>query len=115
MGARGRVILGKELLKATGSGKDMTSFFDSFYSCLDCFACLQVCPAGVNAGKVSQLSRSILVESGERGSKDPVAEMIIKVTEKTMNPLGQGKQMARWSNGLKFDRNSEYLLYTGNM
>ena len=115
MGARGRVILGKELLKTSGSDQDLTSFFDSFYSCLDCFACLQVCPAGVNAGKVSQLSRAILVESGERGSKGPVAEMIVKVTEKTMNPLGQGKQMARWSEGLQFDRNSEYLLYTGNM
>ena len=115
MGARGRVILGKELLKTSGKGQDMRSFFDSFYSCLDCFACLQVCPAGVNAGKVSQLSRSILVESGDRRSRDPVAEMIVRVTEKTMNPLGQGKQMARWSHGLKFDRDSKYLLYTGNM
>ena len=114
-GARGRVILGRELVMNHGKVSDKAPFFDSFYSCLDCFACLQVCPAGVNAGKVSQLSRSLLVQSSGKRPVDPVAEMIVRVTESTMNPLGQAKEMARWSEGLIFDRNSEYLLYTGNM
>lgn len=114
-GARGRVILGRNLAENEMEKTSVKSFYDSFYSCLDCFACLQVCPAGVNAGKVSQLARELIVENTSPGERDPVAEMIVNVTEATMNPLGQGKAMASWSEGLDFDRDSEYLLYTGNM
>ena len=114
-GARGRVILGKELLNGPPYSEGIKPFYDSFYSCLDCFACLQVCPAGVNAGKVSQLSRDLIVQTTGPAQRDPVAEMIVNVTEATMNPLGQGRAMAEWSEGLEFDPESEYLLYTGNM
>lgn len=114
-GARGRVILGKSLAEEDMKSASLKSFYDSFYSCLDCFACLQVCPAGVNAGKVSQLARELIVENTTPAERDPVAEMIVNVTEATMNPLGQGKAMASWSRGLDFNRDSQHLLYTGNM
>jgi len=114
-GARGRVILGRTIAETDIKSAPLKSFYDSFYSCLDCFACLQVCPAGVNAGKVSQLSRELIIENTVPSERDPVAEMIVNVTEATMNPLGQGKAMASWSRGLDFEKDSPYLLYTGNM
>ena len=71
-GARGRVILADFALKENSEGLELGN---SFYSCLDCYACVNVCPAGVNAGVVSELMRE-LVASGNKGKKNPVAEMI---------------------------------------
>ena len=60
IGARGRVDLGKAFIaEMNNAGRSELKISDSFYSCLDCFACLQVCPAGVNAGKVSGIGREI--------------------------------------------------------
>lgn len=115
-GARGRVIMGNELLKSINEGKDRDlEVSDSFYSCLDCFACLQVCPAGVNAGVVSHLSRSVIVARGNKRNENPYARMIVKTTMKYMNPLGVRAKSAEWSAGIEFDPASEDLLYTGNM
>ncbi|MEM0346887.1 MAG: (Fe-S)-binding protein, partial [Thermoplasmatales archaeon] len=115
MGARGRVNLGKVFQKdIENKGRSELSVSDSFYSCLDCFACLQVCPAGVNAGKVSEIGREILVESGNDMEK-PVAKMIVRATAKFLNPLGARERCADWADGLEFDKSSDTLLYTGNM
>ncbi|MCL4340779.1 MAG: (Fe-S)-binding protein, partial [Candidatus Thermoplasmatota archaeon] len=115
-GARGRVILGKELLNSVKSENHSDlQLSDSFYSCLDCFACLQVCPAGVNAGVVSHLSRSILTDRGSKIDENPYAKMIVAATMKYMNPLGIRKGLDSWASGLKFSDHSENLLYTGNM
>ncbi len=115
-GARGRVILGKELLNSMNmEGKPNLQLSDSFYSCLDCFACLQVCPAGVNAGVVSHLSRSILAGAKMKSSRNPYASMIVAATMKYMNPLGIHRGLGSWASGLKFSDHSENLLYTGNM
>jgi glycolate oxidase iron-sulfur subunit len=114
-GARGRVIMGRTLLEDKKKGIPVPVLSDSFYSCLDCHACLFVCPAGVNAGKVSQLSREIITTSSDRKNENPYARMIVEVTAKYGNPLGVKSRSAAWSEGLQFDRNAEYLLYTGNM
>ncbi len=114
-GARGRVIMGRQLLEAREEGNREVNLSDSFYSCLDCHACLYVCPAGVNAGKVSQLSRELIVSDHVAGKENPVARMIASVTVKKMNPLGTRKKSAGWSRGLEFDNDSDTLLYTGNM
>jgi glycolate oxidase iron-sulfur subunit len=74
-----------------------------------------VCPAGVNAGKVSLLSKQILTETGKSGYENSYARMIARTTTKFMNPLGMRKRSDRWSEGIKFDRKAEFLLYTGNM
>ncbi len=107
--------MGRTLLEDTKNGIPVPALSDSFYSCLDCHACLYVCPAGVNAGKVSQLSREIITTSSDRKNENPYARMIVEVTAKYGNPLGVKKQSAAWSEGLEFDKNAEYLLYTGNM
>ncbi len=115
-GARGRVIMGHELLNAVREGREGNmDISDSFYSCLDCFACLQVCPAGVNAGVVSHLARSLIVGKKIKGNQNPYAEMIVAATMKYMNPLGIPASSDNWAEGLKFDQGSTDVLYTGKM
>lgn len=115
-GARGRVIMGNEVLKAVKKGdKQSLKISDSFYSCLDCMACLYVCPAGVNAGNVSHISREIITEKMLEGNENPLAGMIASVTMKYMNPLAVKDKCASWFEGMVADSNSSDLLYTGNM
>lgn len=118
MGARGRVDLARFLLEQVGqNGKSDLEISDAFYSCLDCYACVQVCPAGVNAGRASEIGKRIATSGGITPSKQerPVAKMIVEATKKFWNPLGVRNQCASWAEGLKFDENSDTLLYTGNM
>lgn len=117
-GARGRVDLGNYLWKQfKKEGRVELRLTDSFYSCLNCNACLQVCPAGVNAGKVSDLSRRLIADSTILGSENvqPIAKMIVEVTKKYKNPLGIKNRCSSWSKGISFDESSSTLLYTGNM
>ena len=118
IGARGRVDIASALLgELDKNGKSSLAISESFYSCLDCFACLQVCPAGVNAGKVSHLGKSIIADSTtlEINERKAIADMIVSVTMKTMNPLGLRRECSKWSSGLEFDSASDTLFYTGNM
>ena len=117
-GARGRVLLAKELVKEIKlNGKSDLEISDPFYSCLDCYACFNVCPAGVNAGRVSEIAKS-LITSGkylERKQEKNVAKMIIISIMKFNSPLGLKNVTTSWAYGLDFDENSENLLYTGGM
>lgn len=113
-GARGRVIMGRELLSSVQNHGSL-NVSDSFYSCLDCHACLYVCPAGVNAGKVSHLSKSVIAGNGISGNRNPLAEMMASVTMRYMNPLGIREKCAEWFQGMEADTGSGDLLYTGNM
>ena len=117
-GARGRVDLGKSLLMdLVQNGKTTMDLSDAFYSCLDCFACVQVCPAGVNAGKVSHISREIIVSQKYTGKdhRKEVANMIVSTTRRYHDPLGIKKKLSGWASGLRFSDSSPSLLYTGNM
>ncbi len=118
IGARGRVDLGKEIFKEVReSGRIELKIGESFYTCLDCYACLQVCPAGVNAGKVSEIGKA-LISSGEitvKSQRNPIADMIVELTMKYRNPLGVRELCSGWAEGLAFDGSSSTLLYTGNM
>lgn len=107
--------MGKSLLESVDKGTEIPRISDSFYSCLDCQACLYVCPAGVNPGKVSLLSREIITGLDRLDRQNRYARMIATTTTKFMNPLGLGKQTARWADGISFEPKAEYLLYTGNM
>lgn len=109
-GARGRVILADFAIK---NNPDELELGDSFYSCLDCYACVNVCPAGVNAGVVSELMRELVV-SGKAGKKNPVAEMIKTSIMNYENPLGLKEEAASWADGIKFDEGST-LMVTGQM
>lgn len=114
IGARGRVMIAKEMLSELDEKNLIPNdFLDSFYSCLDCSACLTVCPAGISAGEISQLSRNVLVSDSKETKK--VADMIVKVTMKYGSPLGLSGKINSWFEGMKFYDKSEVLFYTGQM
>ncbi len=117
-GARGRVDLGKYLIKESLKKNPVDlNIADSFYSCLSCNACVVVCPAGVNAGKVSLIARKVITEGNyvSRSNEQPVAKMIVNSIMKYYNPLGLRKKCSKWAKDLEFDSRSETILYTGNM
>ncbi len=114
IGARGRVMIAKEMLSELKRVDfDTSDFLDPFYSCLNCNACLTVCPAGINAGEISRLSRQELVYRKAAGKS--VADMIVRLTVKYGSPLGLSKRMNKWFDGMKFYDDSEILFYTGQM
>ena len=106
--------MGKELLSSV-QNRGSINVSDSFYSCLDCHACLYVCPAGVNAGKVSHVSKSIIAGNGIEDNENPLAKMMARVTMRYMNPLGKREKCAEWFQGMEVGAGSGDLLYTGNM
>ncbi len=114
-GARGRIMEAKELVRSIDSGTEPLNMGDSFYSCLDCHACFYICPAGVNAGVASHLSREIITTRHIKKNENPVAAMMTSVTMNYDNPLGIRKRCAKWSSGIEFDKDSSDLLFTGNM
>jgi glycolate oxidase iron-sulfur subunit len=63
---RGRIRLIKEV--AAGRLELTKTFMQEMYFCLDCQACVTVCPAGVKYGQLVEAARSQIYESGkERG------------------------------------------------
>ncbi|MGC8622052.1 MAG: (Fe-S)-binding protein [Caldisphaera sp.] len=116
-GPRGRIDLANSVVEEIKDhGQSSLRIENSFYSCLDCYACLQVCPAGVNAGKVSAYLKRIITENDliEKNQENAIAKMIVKITMKYKNPLGVREKCASWARDIKFDQSST-ILYTGNM
>ena len=113
MGARGRVQLGKDMLSRLAKSESVSTLSGPFYSCLDCYACVQVCPAGVNAGKVSHLAREILVERSQ--GVPPLAALMEKSIMRYGSVLPLGRRASAWAEGLGIPRSGSTLLYTGQM
>ncbi|HUI86585.1 MAG TPA: (Fe-S)-binding protein [Nitrososphaerales archaeon] len=117
-GARGRMILAKEIAR-TGDD-ELTSLLresqEAFDTCLDCYACFVECPVGLNPGKVSGLARS-LFESERNGEVSPnsISEFVTRSTIKYSNPLGLSSECREWAKPLDLPRDGEYLLFTGSM
>jgi Fe-S oxidoreductase len=110
-GARGRVILSRELLKNHRGNLDVSAFADSFYSCLDCYACYQVCPAGVNAGLISHYSKEII----GRGGAPPLARMIERMIMRYRSIIPAGRRTSEWARNMEIPDRGSTLLYTGQM
>jgi len=111
MGARGRVEIAKYLVRSSNSGLQK-SVSDAFYSCLNCSACLSVCPVGIDAGKVSVLARKYIVKNGLKAG---IAEAIVNTTIKYRSPLAISSDFRRIAREMKMDEHSDTLLYTGQM
>ncbi len=105
-GARGRVNLARGYLNKEFQE---TELMDSFNSCLECNACLAVCPAGISAGEISQYLKLNFTK------KDPIAMFITENIMKYRDPLNIGKDAIGWSQGLEFNNESGDLLYTARM
>ncbi len=112
-GARGRVMLGREMLDSAARGEGISQFADSFFSCLDCYACLQVCPAGVNAGRVSHMARELITGSGE--GVPQLARLMERMIMRYHSIVPLGRRASAWAKGLNIPAAGETLLYTGQM
>jgi len=118
MGARGRINLAKAFLEDVGrGGKSRLAVGDAFNSCLSCYACLQVCPAGVNAGRVSDYMKQAIADGDFLAVRQehPVASMIVELTMRYWDPLGLRRECAEWARGIEFDEGLGTVLYTGHM
>ncbi len=113
-GARGRVFISRESMKELNSnGKISLRIYDSIYSCLECYSCYFVCPAGVNPGNVSRMMRTVLREKGSQEKN--VARMIVRSIMEKRNPLGINEKLTSWADDIKFDESSDTILYTAGM
>ncbi|MEM3035934.1 MAG: (Fe-S)-binding protein, partial [Thermoplasmata archaeon] len=113
-GARGRVFISREAIKEiNNSGKISLNINDSIYSCLECYSCFYVCPAGVNAGNISRMMRTALKDLGSQEKN--VAKMIVSTIMNDKNPLGIGNKITSWAMDMEFDEKSDTLLYTSGM
>lgn len=115
--ARGRAQLGSRLHDSiVGKKETDLKVGNSFYSCLGCHACVQICPTGVDAGRISELGRAIVASSeGMKQERRLEAKMVVSAIMKDKNPLGVRKECSRWAEGVEFETGSDTLLYTGNM
>ncbi len=116
-GARGRVNLAKEFIAEVSSGKKASIELGNYInSCLSCYACLQVCPAGVNAGHISDMLKRAIADEGlfVKNQENAVARMIVSTTLKYMDPLGLREECTEWARGIRFEE-SGTILYTAHM
>lgn len=117
-GARGRMILAKEIARTNGG--ELTSFLresqEAFDTCLDCYACYVECPVGLNPGKVSGLARSLFeMEHNKEIGPNSISEFVALPIVKYSNPLGLGRECLEWTKSLNLPKDGEYLLFTGSM
>jgi Fe-S oxidoreductase len=113
--ARGRVNLANSLIKEIKNSSNFSlNISEAYYSCLGCYACFEVCPAGVNAGKVSELGRKLIIKY-RKDQKKYLAELLVKIILKYKDPLGLSKKCAEWSQGIEIDEKSNIIFYTGHM
>jgi glycolate oxidase iron-sulfur subunit len=113
--ARGRVNLANNLIKEIKSkGKIELSIDESYYSCLLCYACQEVCPVSINAGKISELGRRLIVKHA-KNQQNKIAKLITKNIIKYKDPLGLTHECSNWAKNISFSKNSKNLLYTGHM
>ena len=116
--ARGRVQLARKLYYEISSNQKVSiRIGDSVNSCLDCYACLNVCPTGINAGEVSNLVKSLINSKSSpiRKEQSAIGRMIASSIMHRNQPINIGKNLYSWSRGIRIDPSSEFLLYTGGM
>lgn len=110
--ARGRAQSGLVMFNGIISNDFNLNFSDTFYSCLDCHVCLQVCPTGVDAGRISDISRMILNKMNL--TKRDEVKLIVKNIKMYKSPIPLNIKSYRWFSDIEFD-DSDTLLYTGLM
>ncbi len=110
--SRGRAQIGYNLFKELKSGEISMDISDTFYSCLDCHVCVQVCPTGVDSGKISDLAKNII--SSTKKYEKPEVKAIVKNIMKYKKPLIIRNESYSWYDGFEPEK-CDTLLYTGLM
>ena len=74
---------------------------ETVWSCMQCNACVEICPVGIEQAPIINQIRRHLVEEGEL---DPNLQSTLQVIHKSGNSFGQNRRRrGRWTEELEFD------------
>ena len=74
---------------------------ETVWSCMQCNACVEICPVGIEQAPIINQLRRRLVEDGEL---DPNLQATLEVIHKSGNSFGENRRKrGRWTEGLEFD------------
>ncbi len=74
---------------------------ETLWSCMQCNACVEICPVGIEQAPIINQLRRRLVEEGEL---DPNLQSTLEVIHKSGNSFGENKRRrGRWTQELDFD------------
>ena len=74
---------------------------ETIWSCMQCNACVEICPVGIEQAPIINQLRRRLVEEGEM---DPNLQATLEVIHKSGNSFGENKRRrGRWTQELDFD------------
>src|SRR5690242_9061830 len=74
---------------------------ETLWSCMQCNACVEACPVGIEQAPVINLMRQHLVEEGEL---DPGLQATLRTVHKSGNSFGENKRRrGRWTKELEFE------------
>jgi len=91
---------------------------ETLWSCMQCMACVEICPVGIeHVPIINQLRRGLV----ERGEMDNLLQTTLETIYTSGNSFGEAKRKrARWTRGLGFDVKDarkepvEYLWFVGD-
>ena len=91
---------------------------ETLWSCMQCMACVEICPVGIEHVPIINQMRRRLVEQGEM---DSMLQTTLETVYTSGNSFGEAKRKrARWTRGLDFEvkdvrkRYAEYLWFVGD-
>ena len=74
---------------------------ETVWSCMQCNACVEICPVGIEQAPIINQLRRRLVEDGEL---DPNLQSVLQVIHKSGNSFGENRRRrGRWTQGLDFE------------
>jgi Fe-S oxidoreductase len=74
---------------------------ETVWSCMQCNACVEICPVGIEQAPIINQLRRRLVEDGEL---DPALQSTLEVIHKSGNSFGENKRKrGRWTSELPFE------------
>jgi Fe-S oxidoreductase len=74
---------------------------ETLWSCMQCMACVEICPVGIeHVPIINQLRRRLV----ERGEMDPTLQQTLESIYESGNSFGEARRKrARWAKGLDFE------------
>jgi Fe-S oxidoreductase len=74
---------------------------ETLWSCMQCNACVEICPVGIEQAPIINQMRRSLVEQAEM---EPVLQKTLETIQKSGNSFGErGRKRGRWTDELEFD------------
>jgi Fe-S oxidoreductase len=74
---------------------------ETIWSCMQCNACVEVCPVGIEQAPIINQLRRHLVEEGDM---DPGVRSVLRVLHKSGNSFGENRRKrGRWTQDLEFE------------